>query len=190
MPGEATLRSLHSSPDSSTLGNLAVGSYWWKLILWGSWLIHWLASLWGHWHVSALSSSFFIAILNDIQVLVSQCSCLQRNNHNDHQHNNSHNKKPFNSMCWSLSCVWLFVIPHQAPPPMGFPRQQYWSGLPFLSSGIFLTQGSNPGLLHCRRILYCLSHHGSLFISKSRLYKNTLFIKLIFQYIPTRMQTL
>ena len=48
-------------------------------INWGSWLIYWLASLWGHWHVSALSSSFFIAILNDIQVLVSQCSCLQRN---------------------------------------------------------------------------------------------------------------
>ena len=23
-------------------------------------------------------------------------------------------------------------------------------------------QGSNPGLLHCRRILYFLSHHGSL----------------------------
>ena len=27
--------------------------------------------------------------------------------------------------------------------------------------GIFLTQGSNPGLLHCRRILYRLSHQGS-----------------------------
>ena len=27
-----------------------------------------------------------------------------------------------------------------------------------LLQGIFLTQGSNPGLLHCRRILYCLSH--------------------------------
>ena len=26
---------------------------------------------------------------------------------------------------------------------------------------IFLTQGSNPGLPHCRQILYCLSHHGS-----------------------------
>ena len=26
------------------------------------------------------------------------------------------------------------------------------------SSGIFLTQGSNPGLLHCRQILYHLSH--------------------------------
>ena len=27
-----------------------------------------------------------------------------------------------------------------------------------LLQGIFLTQGSNPGLTHCRRILYCLSH--------------------------------
>ena len=30
-----------------------------------------------------------------------------------------------------------------------------------LVQGIFLTQGSNPGLLHCRRILYQLSHQGS-----------------------------
>ena len=27
--------------------------------------------------------------------------------------------------------------------------------------GIFPTQGSNPGLLHCRQILYCLSHQRS-----------------------------
>ena len=27
--------------------------------------------------------------------------------------------------------------------------------------GIFLTQGSNLGLLHCRQILYCLSRQGS-----------------------------
>ena len=27
--------------------------------------------------------------------------------------------------------------------------------------GIFPTQGSNPGLLHCRQILYHLSHQGS-----------------------------
>ena len=26
---------------------------------------------------------------------------------------------------------------------------------------IFLTQGSNLGLLHCRQILYCLSHQGN-----------------------------
>ena len=27
-----------------------------------------------------------------------------------------------------------------------------------LPQGVFLTQGSNPGLLHRRQILYCLSH--------------------------------
>ena len=31
----------------------------------------------------------------------------------------------------------------------------------FLLQGIFPTQGSNPGLPHCRRILYQLSHKGS-----------------------------
>ena len=31
---------------------------------------------------------------------------------------------------------------------MGFPRQEYWGGLPFLLQGIFSTQGSNPHLLH------------------------------------------
>ena len=30
-----------------------------------------------------------------------------------------------------------------------------------LLQGIFLTQGSNPGLLHCRQILYQLSYKGS-----------------------------
>ena len=32
-----------------------------------------------------------------------------------------------------------------------------------LLQGIFTTQGSNPGLLHCRQILYHLSHQGSPF---------------------------
>ena len=30
-----------------------------------------------------------------------------------------------------------------------------------LLQGIFPTQGLNPGLPHCRQILYCLSHQGS-----------------------------
>ena len=34
-----------------------------------------------------------------------------------------------------------------------------------LLQGIFLTQGLNPGLLHCRQILHCLSCQGSLFIA-------------------------
>ena len=38
-------------------------------------------------------------------------------------------------------------------------------GCHFLLQGIFLTQGSNPGLLHCRQTLYPLSHQGSLISS-------------------------
>ena len=37
----------------------------------------------------------------------------------------------------SFSCVWLFSTPwtaaHQAPPSMGFSRQEYWSGVPLPS---------------------------------------------------------
>ena len=43
----------------------------------------------------------------------------------------------------------------------GFSKQEYWSGLPIPSPGDLPNQGSNPGLLHCRWILYCLSHQGS-----------------------------
>ena len=52
-----------------------------------------------------------------------------------------------------LSHVWLFTTPwmiaYQASPSMGFSRQEYWSGLPFPSPGIF----PNPGLPHCRQTL-------------------------------------
>ena len=39
-----------------------------------------------------------------------------------------------------------------------FSRPEHWSGD---LGGIFRTQGSNPGLPRCRRILYELSHWGS-----------------------------
>ena len=41
-----------------------------------------------------------------------------------------------------------------------------WVAIPF--SEDFLTQGSNLGLLHCRQILYHLSHLGSMSLSKLR----------------------
>ena len=54
----------------------------------------------------------------------------------------------------SLSRVLLFTIAwtvaYQALWSMGFSRQEYWSGLPFPSPGIFQTQGSNLGFLHCQ----------------------------------------
>ena len=35
----------------------------------------------------------------------------------------------------SESLVTPWTVAHQAPPSMGFPRQEYWSGLPFPSPG-------------------------------------------------------
>ena len=65
-----------------------------------------------------------------------------------------------------LSRVHLFATPwtaaRQAPPLMGFSRQEYWSGLHSLLQGIFPTPGSKPGLSYCRWILFHLSHQGSL----------------------------
>ena len=52
-----------------------------------------------------------------------------------------------------LVCVQLFVA-CQAPLSMVFPRQEYWSGLPFPFQGIFLTQGSNLQFLLGRHRLH------------------------------------
>ena len=47
-----------------------------------------------------------------------------------------------------LSCVRLVTTPwtvaHQAPPSMGFSRQEYWSGLPFPSPGDLPDPGIEP----------------------------------------------
>ena len=65
----------------------------------------------------------------------------------------------------SFSCVQLFVTPWtaacQAPLSMEFFRQEYWNGLLFPPPGIFPTQRGNLSLLHCRQILYPLSHWGT-----------------------------
>ena len=57
--------------------------------------------------------------------------------------------------------VQLFATPwtvaHQAPLSMGFSRQEYWSGLPCSPPGDLPNPGLNPGLMHCRWILYLLS---------------------------------
>ena len=37
------------------------------------------------------------------------------------------------------------TVAHQAPLPMGFSRQEYWSGLPFPSTGDLPNSGIEPG---------------------------------------------
>ena len=58
-----------------------------------------------------------------------------------------------------FSHVRLFG-PHGLYSPWNSPGQNTGVGRLSLLQGIFLTQGSNPGLLHCRYILYQLSHKG------------------------------
>ena len=57
--------------------------------------------------------------------------------------------------CQSLSCVWLCHLKEV--------------NMHFLPQGIFPTQGSNSGLLHCRWVPYPLSHPEVITFSSSRL---------------------
>ena len=51
--------------------------------------------------------------------------------------------------CLSLSHVRLFATPwtvaHQAPLSVGFPKEEYWSKLPFPSAGDLPDPGIEPG---------------------------------------------
>ena len=49
--------------------------------------------------------------------------------------------------------------------PWNSPGKNTGVGCYFLLQGIFPTEGSNPGLLHCRQILYHLSHQGGLIMA-------------------------
>ena len=70
--------------------------------------------------------------------------------------------------CVSCSVVSDFFTPrsvaHQAP--LWNSLGKILSGYHFLLQEIFLTQGLNADRLHCRQILYHLSHQG-IYISKS-----------------------
>jgi len=63
----------------------------------------------------------------------------------------------------SLSHVQLFATPWTVATmllhPWDFPGKR--TGVDCLLQGIFLTQGSNPGLPHFRQMLYRLSHQGT-----------------------------
>ena len=66
--------------------------------------------------------------------------------------------------------TWVLVsdsLPPREPEsasllcPWSSPGKNTGVGCHSLLQGIFPTQGLNPGLLHCRRILYHLSHQGN-----------------------------
>ena len=71
----------------------------------------------------------------------------------------------------SLSVMADSLRPHGLYSPWSSPGQNTGVGSHSLLQGIFPTQGSNPGLPHCRQwILYQLSHKGSPRILKGVAY--------------------
>ena len=69
------------------------------------------------------------------------------------------------------SCLTLCTartVAHQAPLSMGLSRQEYWSGLPFSTSGDLPDTGIEPVFPQvpaCRQILYSCKQETSLKVS-------------------------
>ena len=62
---------------------------------------------------------------------------------------------------WKWLSQVLTVCDPMDCSPWNSPGQDTGVGSSSLLEGIFPTQGSNPGLPHCREILYYMSHQGS-----------------------------
>ena len=75
----------------------------------------------------------------------------------------------------SLSCVQLFATPWTVQPTIllcqwDFPGKYTEVGCYFLLQKIFLAQGWNSGLWHCRQILYHLSHQGIILLFNKQIF--------------------
>ena len=74
------------------------------------------------------------------------------------------------SLLMKVKCVSHPIVSNSLQPhglystrilcPWNFPGKNTGVGCRFLLQGIFPTQGWNPGLSYCRRILYHLTHQG------------------------------
>ena len=63
--------------------------------------------------------------------------------------------------CWKLWWIFCLLVGTRLLHPWDFPGKNTGVGCHFILQETFLPQGSNPGLLHCRWILYQLSNQGS-----------------------------
>ena len=86
--------------------------------------------------------------------------------------------RELNPICCSEDlCAMCLVVSDSLPTrrleptwllcPWDSPGKTTAVGCHALLEGIFPTQGSNPGLMNCRRILYCLSYQGRPSLSNS-----------------------
>ena len=80
-------------------------------------------------------------------------------------------------VCQLLSLVQVFVTPWNSS------GQNTGVGIRSLLQGILPTQGSNPGLPHCRRILYQLSHSPYMKLTQKQIIDQLWRLKLSSQEI-------
>ena len=100
----------------------------------------------------------------------------------------------FHTVCVSRSVVPDSLWPHGLQStrflcPWDFPGNDTGMGCHFLLQGIFPTQESNPGLLHCRQILYRLSYKGSPNLKPLRRNKTSLTLLTNWTIIALSCQT-
>ena len=75
------------------------------------------------------------------------------------------------SLSRGLTLATPWTVAHQAPLSMGFPRQEYWSGLLFPTPGDLPDPGIEPASLaplHWQTDSLPLRHRGSLCLLRSR----------------------
>ena len=75
---------------------------------------------------------------------------------------------------------------HQAPLSMGFSSKSTQVGCHALLQGVFPTQGSNPGLQHCKQIRYhwATREASQVFPSSPQYFKKSLLVFYFVFYVP------
>ena len=116
----------------------------------------WFKQPWGHDFLSLLMSLstilLFFHLTNTLLVSLKSICCIGYNKYDS-------------VLCLvAQSCLTLCDLMGCSPPGSSVhwysPGKNTGVGCHGLLQGIFPTQGSNPGLLHCRWILYRLNHQG------------------------------
>ena len=85
----------------------------------------------------------------------------------------------------SLGHIWLFVTPwtwrgaHQTPRSMRFPRQEYWTGLPFPSPGNLPNPGIEPMSPALAGGSLLLRHLGSIYKKHSSVFLMSTFLRIL-----------
>ena len=77
----------------------------------------------------------------------------------------------FELWCWRRLLRVPWTVARQTPPSMGFPSQEYWSGLPFPSPGDLSHPGIEPSAPELQTDSLPLSHQGSLHTNQYRALK-------------------